>query len=39
MPDDQTPPEIIDGKAVRSLVEAHAIRGATILGQHGQCDQ
>ena len=26
MPDAQTPPEIIDGKAVRSLVEAHAIR-------------
>ena len=35
MPDAQTPPEIIDGKAVRSLVEAQAIRGATILGQPG----
>jgi len=31
----RTPPEIIDGRAVRSLVEAHAIRGATILGQPG----
>jgi hypothetical protein len=29
------PPEIIDGKAVRSLVEAHALRGATILGRPG----
>jgi hypothetical protein len=29
------PPEIIDGKVVRSLIEAHAIRGATILGQPG----
>ncbi|QGM48325.1 hypothetical protein [Methylocystis heyeri] len=28
-------PEIIDGKAVQSLVEAHAIRGATVLGQKG----
>ena len=28
-------PEIIDGKAVQSLVEAHAIRGATVLGQRG----
>jgi len=28
-------PEIIDGKAVQSLVEAHAIRGATVLGQPG----
>jgi hypothetical protein len=27
--------EIIDGKAVRTLVEAQAIRGATILGQPG----
>lgn len=30
-----SPPEIIDGKAVRTLVEAQAIRGATILGQAG----
>ncbi len=30
-----TLPEIIDGKAVQSLVEAHAIRGATVLGQRG----
>ena len=28
-------PEIIDGKAVQKLVEAHAIRGATVLGQRG----
>jgi hypothetical protein len=28
-------PDIIDGKAVQSLVEAHAIRGATVLGQPG----
>lgn len=28
-------PEIIDGKAVQSLVEAHAIRGAVVLGQPG----
>ena len=28
-------PEIIDGKAVQSLVEAQAIRGATVLGQPG----
>jgi hypothetical protein len=28
-------PEIIDGKAVQSLVEAQAIRGATVLGQRG----
>ena len=28
-------PDIIDGKAVKSLVEAHAIRGATVLGQPG----
>jgi hypothetical protein len=27
--------EIIDGKAVQSLVEARAIRGATVLGQKG----
>ena len=26
---------VIDGKAVRTLVEARAIRGATILGRHG----
>ena len=30
-----TPPDIIDGKAVQSLVEAHAIRGAVVLGQPG----
>lgn len=35
MPGTRPPPEIIDGKAVRSLVEAQAIRGATILGQPG----
>ena len=35
MPRTHTAPEIIDGKAVKSLVEAHAIRGATILGQPG----
>jgi hypothetical protein len=35
MPNARTPPEIIDGKAVRSLVKAHAIRGATIFGQPG----
>jgi hypothetical protein len=28
-------PEIIDGKAVKSLVEAHAIHGAVVLGQPG----
>lgn len=28
-------PEIIDGKAVQSLVEANAIHGATVLGQSG----
>ena len=28
-------PEIIDGKAVQSLVEAQAIWGATVLGQPG----
>ena len=28
-------PDIIDGKAVQSLVEAQAIRGATVLGQPG----
>jgi hypothetical protein len=28
-------PDIIDGKAVQSLVEAHAVRGATVLGQKG----
>jgi hypothetical protein len=31
----EAPREIIDGKAVRTLVEAQAIRGATILGQPG----
>ena len=30
-----TEPEIIDGKAVQSLVEAQAIRGAVVLGQPG----
>lgn len=29
------PPETIDSKAVKSLVEAQAIRGATVLGQPG----
>lgn len=28
-------PDIIDGKAVQSLVEAHAVRGATVIGQKG----
>lgn len=28
-------PEIIDSKAVRSLVDARAIRGATVVGQPG----
>jgi hypothetical protein len=28
-------PEIVDGKAVRSLVEAHALQGAVIMGQPG----
>ena len=27
--------DIIDGKALKSLVEVHAIRGATVLGQPG----
>jgi hypothetical protein len=31
----RTQPEIIDGKAVKSLAEAHALHGATILGQPG----
>ena len=35
MAQQSTLPEIIDGKAVQSLVEAHAIRGATVLGQRG----
>jgi len=35
MPSSYRPPEIIDGKAVKSLVDAHAIRGAIILGQPG----
>ncbi len=35
MPSTPTPPGIIDGKAVRSLVEAHAIHGAVVLGQPG----
>jgi len=35
MPNTHTPPEIIDGKAVKSLVEAHAIRSAVVLGQPG----
>ena len=30
-----TSPETIDGKAVHNLVEADAIRGATVLGQKG----
>jgi hypothetical protein len=28
-------PDIIDGKAVKSLVDAHAIGGAVVLGQPG----
>jgi hypothetical protein len=28
-------PDIIDGKAVKSLVDAHAIQGAVVLGQPG----
>ncbi len=35
MPVAQTAPDLIAGKAVRSLVEAQAIRAATILGQPG----
>jgi hypothetical protein len=35
MPSASTSLEIIDGKAVQSLVDAHAIRGATVLGQRG----
>jgi len=35
MSDARTLYEIIDGKAVRSMVEAQAILGATILGQPG----
>jgi hypothetical protein len=35
MPDVGAQYEIIDGKAVRSMVEAQAILGATILGQPG----
>jgi hypothetical protein len=31
----RTQPEIIDSKAVKNLVESHALRGATILGQPG----
>jgi hypothetical protein len=29
------PTEIIDGKAVKSLAEAHAIQGAVVVGQPG----
>jgi hypothetical protein len=35
MPDARSTYDIIDGKAVRSMVEAQAILGATILGQPG----
>jgi hypothetical protein len=35
MPVAATAPDLIAGKAVRSLVEAQAIRAATILGQPG----
>jgi len=35
MPRAYIAPEIIDGKAVRSLVDAHAIQGAVVLGQPG----
>lgn len=35
MPVAHTAPDLIAGKAVRSLVEAQAIRAATILGQPG----
>ena len=35
MPRPRNAPDIIDGKAVKSLVEAQALRGATVLGQPG----
>lgn len=35
MPRHRQPPDIIDGRAVKSLVEARALRGAIILGQPG----
>ena len=35
MPAVRNPPDIIDGSAVKSLVEAQALRGATVLGQPG----
>jgi hypothetical protein len=31
----RTPPELIDGKAIQSLVEAKAIKSATVLGMAG----
>lgn len=35
MASSRKPPEIIDGKAVKTLVDAQAIRGAIVLGQPG----
>lgn len=35
MPRSHTPPDTIDGKAVKSLVDAHAIQSATVFGQPG----
>ncbi len=35
MPQNREQPEIIDGRAVKGLVEARALRGATIVGQPG----
>ncbi|KXF74901.1 hypothetical protein ATN84_22030 [Paramesorhizobium deserti] len=35
MPRNHTPPDTIDGKAVKSLVDAHAIESAIVLGQPG----
>jgi len=35
MPHSPTTPDIIDGKAVQSLVEARAILGATLIGRPG----
>ncbi|WP_245197321.1 MULTISPECIES: hypothetical protein [Labrys] len=35
MPQIRNAPEIVDGRTIRGLVEARALRGATILGQPG----
>lgn len=35
MPHNQPPPDTIDGKAVKSLVDARAIQSAVVLGQPG----